>query len=127
MMYVTERLLETGYPIIIEGNFVPQGIKKVDEAGAIKALINKYAAQSLTFKFFGDTQVLHKRYIKRDKLPERGQVNAMHSDIIYDDFDRYCQNLNAFDIGGEIIKIDTTDFDKVDFEYYIEKARLFIK
>jgi predicted kinase len=28
MMYVTERLIETGYPVIIEGNFVPAGIKK---------------------------------------------------------------------------------------------------
>jgi hypothetical protein len=49
MMYVAERLLETGFPFIIEGNFVPAGLKETDEAGVIKALIQKYGYQSLTF------------------------------------------------------------------------------
>ena len=127
MMYVTERLMETGYPIIIEGNFTPDGVKKVNEAGVIKALIDKYFCRPLTYKFIGDTRILHKRYIKRDKLPERGQVNAMFGDIPYDDFDKLCHNLDAFDVGGETIKIDTTDFSKVDFERYINIARLFIE
>ena len=42
MMYVTERLMETGYPFIIEGNFAPAGIKKTDESSVIKTLIHKY-------------------------------------------------------------------------------------
>jgi len=127
MMYATERLLETGYPVIIEGNFVPYGIKKVDEAGVIKKLIDKYDCRSLTYKFMGDTRILHKRFIEREKLPERGQANIMFSEISYNDFDKFCRNLDEFNVGGEIIKIDTTDFDKVDFENYIETARLFIK
>jgi len=28
MMYVMERLFESGYPLIIEGNFVPLGVKR---------------------------------------------------------------------------------------------------
>ncbi len=39
MMYVAERMLETSIPIIIEGNFVPAGVKKIDEAGAIKGSV----------------------------------------------------------------------------------------
>jgi len=127
MMYVAERLIETGYPVIIEGNFVPVGVKKTDEAGVIKTLINKYDCRSLIYKFTGDTRVLHKRYIERDKLPERGQVNAMLGEIPFTDFDRFCRNLDGFDVGGEVIKIDTTDFKKVNFKHYIETARLFIK
>jgi len=126
MMYVAERLMETGQPIIIEGNFVPAGIKKTDESGVINSLIDKYGCQSLTYKFVGDTQVLHKRYIERDKLPERGQVNAMLGDIPYNDFDRLCRNLDAFNVGGEIVEIDTTDFEKVDFNRHIETAREFV-
>lgn len=68
MMYVTERMLETSNPIIIEGNFVPAGVKRVDEAGAIKRLIDKYNYTSLDFKFLGDTQVLHQRFLKREKM-----------------------------------------------------------
>ena len=126
MMYVAERHIETGCPIIIEGNFVPYGLKKTDEAGVIKALIDKYSCLSLTFKFIGDTQILHRRYIERDKLPERGKVNAMLGEIPHNDFDRLCRNLDGFDIGGEIIEVDTTDFSDVDFEKHIETARAFL-
>ncbi|MEY8518022.1 hypothetical protein AALC25_14185 [Lachnospiraceae bacterium 29-84] len=41
MMYVAERFFETGNPIIIEGNFVPRGVKKVDEAGVLKQLMDQ--------------------------------------------------------------------------------------
>jgi len=75
MMYVAERLMETGFPIIIEGNFAPAGLKKVDEAGVIRALIQKYGYQSLTYQFEGDTKILHERYIEREKTPERGDAN----------------------------------------------------
>lgn len=126
MMYVTERLMETGYPVIIEGNFVPAGLKKVDEAGLIKTLIDRYDYQSLTYKLMGDTQILYKRFIERDKSPERAQLLRMFSEPSYDEFDRGCHNLDEFDVGGKIIKIDTTDFKKIDFENYIETARVFI-
>ena len=127
MMYVTERLMETSCPIIIEGNFAAAGMKKKDEAGVIKALVDKYAYQSLTYKFIGDTQVLYDRYIERNKLPERGDANRDFVEPSYDVFDGYCRNLSKFSIGGEVEIIDTTDFMKVDFISCIEKARLFVK
>jgi predicted kinase len=126
MMYVAERLIETGYPVIIEGNFVTAGIKKADEAGVIKALIDKYGYQSLTYKFTGNTQILHKRFIEREKLPERGEANTMFTNVHYSDFDRFCHNLDGFIFGGRIIEIDTTDFENVDFENHIKTARSFI-
>lgn len=126
MMYVTERLMEVNYPIIIEGNFVPDGIKKVNEASVIKTLIDKYAYQSFTYKFMGDTNVLYERYIKRNKLPERGDANRDFDETPYDVFDRYCRILDGFSVGGELVNIDTTDFEKVDFTHHIEKARLFV-
>ena len=125
MMYVTERLLEVGRPVIIEGNFVPTGIKKVDEAGTIRNLLDKYGCKALTYKFKGDTSVLYNRFIEREKTPERG-VNAMFHEPSLDDFNKWCHGLDAFDVGGEIIQIDTTDFVKVDFMGYIEAARSFI-
>ena len=51
MMYVAERLMEKEFPLILEGNFVPAGLKKVDEAGVIKTLIEKHNYHSLLFKF----------------------------------------------------------------------------
>ena len=126
MMYVMERMFETGSPIIIEGNFVPAGVKKVDEAGVIKQLVDKYGYTPLTFKFTGDTKVLHKRFMEREKTVERGQVNKIGEDVPYDIFDKWCYNLDNFNIGGKIVRVDTTDFNTVDFNHYIEFARQFM-
>lgn len=127
MMYVTERMFEAGYPIIIEGNFVPTGVKKTDESMRIKQLIDQYGYKALTFKFMGDTQALYQRFIEREKTPERGQVNKMGSVPSYEDFDRWCHHLDGFHVGGEIVKVDTSDFQAVDFDRYFELAGQFMQ
>ncbi len=126
MMYVTERMFETSTPIIIEGNFVPAGVKKVDEAGVIKCLIDKYNYTSLDFKFMGDTRVLHQRFLEREKTAERGEVNKIGIDVPYETFDQWCHNLDDFDIGGETVRVDTTNFSNVDFNTYIKLAKRFM-
>ena len=127
MMYVVKRMFEIGYPIIIEGNFVPAGIKKVNEAGIIKRLIDSYGYDSLTFKFTGDTQVLHKRFVEREKTAERGQVNKIGLEVSCSDFNKWCHNLDSFDVGGKVVEVDTSDFDLVDFDSYYELAGQFMK
>ena len=126
IMYVTERFMETGYPLIIEGNFVLGGYMKANEAEMINALIEKYDYQSLTYIFVGDTSVMCDRFNERERLPERGQANQVFSEMTHEDFSKLLPPLGDFIVGGEIIKIDTTDFDKVDFENHIETARLFL-
>lgn len=126
MMYVAERMLETGFPIILEGNFMPAGIKKVDEAGTMKKLIEKYQYTSLTFQFVGDTQVLYQRFVEREKTLERGQVNKIGSPVSFEDFNGWCHNLDGFDIGGEVIKVETSDFRLVDFPGFIALAKAFM-
>ena len=126
MMYVVERMLETSAPIMIEGNFVPAGVKEVDEASVIKRLINKYNYTPLDFKFVGDTHVLHQRFLKREKTAERGEVNKFGIDVPYDTFNQWCHNLDSFDIGGETVRIDTTNFSSVNFMTYIKLAKGFM-
>jgi hypothetical protein len=101
-------------------------MKKVNEAGVIESLVKKYSYQSLTYKFMGDTRILYERYIEREKSPERGGANRDFEGIPFESFDRYCHNLDPFSIGGKVIKVDTSDFAKVDFAQYIEIARQFI-
>lgn len=64
--------------------------------------------------------------MEREKTFERGQVNKIGVDVPYDVFDKWCRNLDNFDIGGEIVRVDTTDYNTVDFNHYIEFARQFI-
>ena len=127
MMYVAERLMEKGLPLIIEGNFVPGGVKKTNEAGTIETLAKKHACRTLTFKFIGDTSSLYKRFIDREKLPERGQANMLSYQLSYEEFIIGCRNLGAFSIGGKTVEVDTTEFEKVDFDHHIETARVFLK
>ena len=100
----------------MEGNFVPAGVKKVDEAGAIKHLIDRFNYTSLDFKFMGDTRVLHQRFLEREKTAERGEVNKIGMDVPYDTFNQWCHNLDSFDIGGETVRVNTT--------YYYAKGRI---
>ena len=125
MMYVVERLMEMGCPVIIEGNFAPSGMKKIDEAGEIKRLIETYEYQSLTYKFKGDTKVLHKRFVEREATAERGQANKLGFEVKYEDFDRWCQKLDPLDVGGEVIEVDTTDFNTVEFAKLVNVAKRF--
>ena len=122
MMYVMERMMETRTPIILEGNFVPAGVKKVDEAREIRRLIDQYDYSSLDFKFMGDTRVLHQRFLEREKTPERGEANKIGTDVPYATFNQWCHSLDDFDIGGQTLRVDTTDFSAVDFNRLIELA-----
>ncbi len=127
IMYAAERLIETGNPVIIEGNFTPAGVKKTNEAGEIRRLIEKYGCTPLTFKFTGSTRVLFQRFVNREGSPERGQANTMQIPFSYEDFSTWCHNLDNFDAGGEIVMVDTTDFDAVDFDKHIALARKFLQ
>ena len=52
IIYAAERLMETGYPLIVEGNFTMGGYMKTNEGDRIKRLIDKYDYQSLTYIFW---------------------------------------------------------------------------
>ena len=131
IVYAAERFMEVGKPLIIEGSFAAHefikddGTRKANEAAVIKGLIDKYAYQSITYIFTGDTQTLHERFLEREKMNERG-ANAVIGEMTYEHFDKICQHQEEFDIGGKIIEIDTTDFKKVDFASHIEMVRMFI-
>ncbi len=126
LLYIAERMLEVGNPLILEGNFTPAGVKKKNEEGALNSLLRRYCCRALTFRFTGDTQVLYKRFTQRENSPERGKANTMMLSFSQEDFDGWCHNLDGFSLDGEAIEIDTTDFSAVDFERYLAAARQFL-
>lgn len=127
MCYAAERLLEVGLPVILEGNFTPPGVKPADETGRLRDLAARYGAPVLTFRFQGDTGVLHQRFLQREGTPERGQANRMFEAVSRETFERLCRNLEGVDLGGETVDIDTTDFAAVNFETYIAWGRRFLE
>ncbi len=127
MMYVAERLMERGCPLILEGNFQPAGVKPVDEAGEIQSLIEKHGYDALTFRFCGDTDVLHRRFVLRESSAERGAANQLGMAVSPEQFGQWCRNMDGFSVGGRIIDVDTTDFCAVNFEGLIREAAAFLK
>jgi len=124
--YVAERFMETGYPLIIEGNFVMGGYMKLNEGEVLKSLIEKYNYQSLTYIFRGDTRVICDRFNEREKTPERGQSNQVFAVLSYEDCEKWLPSFGDFTVGGRIIEVDTTDFNKIDYDGLVYEAHEFI-
>ena len=66
------------------------------------------------------------RFVEREKSPKRGQANRIFDEISLAEFDKLCRKLDKFNVGGEVVKVDTTRFERVDFESYINRAKVFI-
>ncbi len=126
MMFTAEQLMKCGVSLIIEGNFMPTGIKKIDEAGEIRSLVKKYRYDALVLDFSGDISVLYKRFTERESSSERGNVNTVGT-ISQEVFNTWCHNMDGFVMGDNVIHIDTTDFNQVDFDEYIAEVEKFLK
>ena len=127
LAHIAQRLMEAGQPLILESNFVSGEYDwKANEAAVLRGLIERYRYRSLTFLLVGDPRALYERFIARDNTPERGEANRLMEPLFYGDFARSVALLGDFDIGGERVTIDTTDFGRVDFDRHIETARAFL-
>lgn len=128
MAFNAERFMEVGLPLIIEANFVmKENHNGLREGDALRGLIARYGYQALTYVFLGDMAVLYERFAARDVLPQRGVANKMWGRFSFEDYREFCLPLGEFNIGGEIVKIDATDLDAVDFCKYIKIAHTFLE
>ena len=128
MYYVAGQLMKAGQSFILENNFEyssEQGIKK---------LLEKYQYSVLTITLTGDYQVIYKRFLERESSPDRHRghvVNDCYPEkkennlkelkakpISYENFVHGIERrgFDAFGVGGRQIKVDTTDFSKIDME-----------
>lgn len=128
MYHFAKMHLEVGQPLILENNF-----EDVSKPG-LEILIDKYKCKTITIRFCTDINVLIKRFLVRDRSPERHRghvVNTQYPEIegaptlsMEAQAINPEQFLNAveqrgmlnFSIGGEEIVVDTTDFSKVSYK-----------
>ncbi len=131
MYYVAGQLMETEQPFILENNF------EYSSEHGIKNLLEKYP--SLTITLTGDYKVIYQRFLKRENSPDRHRghiVNDCYPEkkenspntlktktISYENF--VCgiekRGFDAFCVGGRQIKVDTTDFSKINMEELISQ------
>lgn len=133
MYYVAGQLMETEQPFILENNF------EYSSEHGIKNLLEKYQYSSLTITLTGDYKVIYQRFLKRENSPDRHRghiVNDCYPEkeenspntlktktISYENF--VCgidkRGFDAFCVGGRQIKVDTTDFSKINMEELISQ------
>lgn len=128
MYYVAGQLMEAGLPFILENNF-----EYVSEHG-MKALLEKYQYPVLTIVLFGKYQVIYQRFLERNASPDRHRghvVNDCYPEKENDgtekphriqlSYEEFVQGIRRrgfedFSVGGERLKVDTTDFSRIDME-----------
>ena len=128
MYYAAGQLMKTGQPFILENNF------EYSSEYGIKTLLTKYQYSAMTITLTGNYKIIYQRFLERDASPSRhrGHVvndcypekRAHRPDEIKAasiSYENYVQGIKQrgfddFSVDGKRIKIDTTDFSKIDME-----------
>ena len=133
MYYVAGQLMKAEQPFILENNF------EYSSEQGIKSLLEKYQYSVLTITLTGDYKVIYQRFLERENSPDRHRghiVNDCYPEkkennmkilkaktISYENF--VCgiekRGFDAFCVDGRQIKVDTTDFSKINMEELISQ------
>ena len=122
MLYIVERFLRTEKACILENVF------NLGEIERIKKLFIKYNCTCLLFVFKGDPEVMFDRYVERDATGERhwihGRADKSWKNWFRNDMPKMYK-LEEMEIGQKII-VDTTSFDKINYDDLYTAAKRFI-
>ena len=128
MYYAAGQLMKAGQPFILENNF------EYSSKQGIQTFLEKYQYSALTITLTGDYKVIYKRFLERENSPDRhrghivndcyperkedNQETLKSKTITYENFVRGIEKrgFDAFCADGRQIKIDTTDFSKINME-----------
>ena len=121
LFHIVEKFMKVGFPLIIESGISSMGYDN------IKKLLKQYNYQSLVFYLAGDLKILFKRFVERDNTSIRDKIHKYHglaNNIL--EFEQATKHYNEIDLEDKVIRIDTTDFQRVEFSKYIQKAKYFL-
>lgn len=109
MDYFTEEQIKHGNSLILESTFNPE----YDDA-RFQAWQKEYGVRYVQLYCYADADVVRERFVKRAKTDTR-HVSAVEGDEGLQVLENYIhQGFTPLNIDSTIIKVDTTDFSKVD-------------
>lgn len=122
LYYFIETQLSAGRSCIVESNF--NAAYDTDQFLALKA---KYDFEPLQICCMADGEVLFQRFKERAESGDRhpGHVETLNLEEFKSVLLRGRDE--AMDIGGTVVEVDTTDFEKVDYEGLVEGIRRSMK
>ncbi len=110
LYFVIEKLLSTKNTFIIESNFHSQSL-----AEWIQSYKEKYNFTPILIHCYADLEVLYNRVLERDKSDDRHRGHVGIWGNLEDFKTNFLSNNDIADIEGKLIKVDTTNFDKVNY------------
>jgi len=132
IMYgMAEESMKLGNHVILENNF------ENNSKPRLKELIEIYGYRVINIRFEGDISTVYDRFVRRDLSPERHLGHVTNdcyppkehfnrvSTITLEDFEKMVisRGILGFDIGGDVIRVDTTDLNHVNYKEIIHKVR----
>ena len=108
MRHIAKNSMKIGVPIMLEKSFFD-----TDDAIYFSNAIKKYNYKAITVIFTGDRDVLYERYQNRQKVRHHAHQSL---EVTREFFKNMPEGWEHFDMGGEKLVVDTTDFSKVCYE-----------
>jgi predicted kinase len=122
MFFFANIELATGHSIILDNSFNP-GMSN----SRFQTLKAEYQADSIQIICNSDRRTLFERFKLR---AETGNRHPGHGDedvltVLYENLAD--DNPLTLDIGGEIIEVDTTNFETIDYQAILKQVKLFLE
>lgn len=119
MDYFIDEQLKSGHSIVIETNFNP----KFDDI-KFQKWQDKYGFEALQILLHAESEIVIDRFKKRVTSGER---HPGHDDNRPGAVDGLAKPLIPLDIKGQTLKIDTTDFSKIDYAAINRSVKKFLE
>ncbi len=139
MYYAAGQLMKAGQSFILENNFENSSKEELE------ALLSKYHYAALTITLTGDYRTIYQRFLERNVSPDRHRGHVVNdcypekelrsieelraASIRYEDYLYGIEHrgFDTFAMGDGQIKVDTTDFSKIDMRLLLEQIRTWVK
>ena len=139
MYNMAKQLMEVGQPFILENNFENSSKEE------LAALLSQYHYAALTITLTGDYRTIYQRFLERNVSPDRHRGHVVNdcypekelrsieelkaASVRYEDYLYGIEHrgFDTFTMDDGQIKVDTTDFSKIDMRLLLEQIRTWIK
>ncbi len=112
MKYVLEKSFQSNDILILESNF------RISEIEVLNDIIKNKDIDVINFVLSAKPEILYKRYVVRNKFR-----HIVHTSVGLAEKDKFKNTLVDFDeypLIGKIIHVDTSDFEKINIDEYLE-------
>ena len=120
---ISDQLMQSKVPHIIEGNFNPMFANDV-----LNEKFKTYNCKALQFNFFADSSKISDRFQERweNRLNDGGRHEGHFDNENYNMVKEIGGKMDALSIMGNLIEVDTTNFDSVNYDYLHREIKAFL-